>query len=63
MSQDAEGRLRQLRHDLANPLAAILAEAQLQLLNEAALSDEVAKSFRDIERLSRRMREIMQTVV
>lgn len=63
MSKDPEERLRELRHDLANPLAAILAEAQLQLLNEAALSDEVARSFRDIERLSRRMRDIMQTVV
>lgn len=58
---DSENPLRQLRHDISNPLAAILAEAQLQLLNEQALAPEIAKSFREIERLSRRIREILQT--
>ncbi|HEX9728115.1 MAG TPA: histidine kinase dimerization/phospho-acceptor domain-containing protein [Gemmatimonadales bacterium] len=52
--------MRRLRHDLANPLAAVLAEAQLQLLNPEALSEEVATSFREIERLARRMRDMLQ---
>ena len=55
--------VRTLRHDIANPLAAILAEAQLQLLNPERLSDEALKSFKEIERLSRKMREILQTTV
>lgn len=52
-------RMRQLRHDLSNPLSAILAEAQLQLLNEESLTPEVAQSFREIEALSRRMRDML----
>ncbi len=54
--------LRKLRHDLANPLAAVLAEAQLQLLDEDKLSQEVAEAFREIERNSRRMRDILHTI-
>jgi len=52
---------RQLRHDLANPLAAILAEAQLLLLNESELDAETVEGLREIEALARRMREMLQT--
>jgi len=52
--------IRKLRHDLANPLAAILAEAQLLLLNEAELSAETVEGLREIEALARRMREMLQ---
>ena len=52
-------RVRTLRHDLANPLSAVLAEAQLLLMNEQ-LDDEIAQSLREIERLARRMRDILQ---
>jgi len=52
--------IRQLRHDLANPLAAILAEAQLLLLNEAELDPETVEGLREIEALARRMREMLQ---
>jgi signal transduction histidine kinase len=52
--------IRKLRHDLANPLAAILAEAQLLLLNEADLDAETVEGLREIEALSRRMREMLQ---
>jgi len=53
--------IRQLRHDLANPLAAILAETQLLLLNEAQLDAETVEGLREIEALARRMREMLQT--
>lgn len=59
MNDAADDPVRRLRHDLANPLSAILAEAQLQLLNEDALDAEVAQAFREIERLARRMRDIL----
>ncbi len=56
---DAEA-IRKLRHDLANPLAAILAETQLLLLNEADLAPELVEGLRSIEALARRMREMLQ---
>ncbi len=52
--------IRKLRHDLANPLAAILAEAQLLLLNEGDLDAETVEGLREIEALARRMREMLQ---
>ncbi len=51
--------IRRLRHDLSNPLAAILAEAQLLLLNEEALDAETVEGLREIEALARRMREML----
>jgi signal transduction histidine kinase len=54
--------MRKLRHDLANPLAAILAEAQLLLLNETQLDAETVEGLREIEALARRMREMLQTI-
>jgi signal transduction histidine kinase len=55
-----DASLRLLRHDLANPLSAVLAETQLLLLNEDALDAETVESLREIERLARQMREILQ---
>lgn len=54
---DQPDPLRKLRHDIANPLGAILAEAQLQLLNEAELSPDLVRAFREIERLARVIRD------
>ena len=51
--------IRTLRHDLSNPLAAILAEAQLMLLNEATLDAETLEGLREIESLARRMRHML----
>ena len=51
--------IRTLRHDLSNPLAAILAEAQLMLLNEATLDAETLEGLREIESLARRMRDML----
>ncbi len=52
--------IRKLRHDLANPLAALLAEAQLLLLNESQYDAETQAGLREIEHLARRMRDILQ---
>ncbi len=60
MSDDAEQRLSRMRHDLANPLSALLAEAQLLLLNAAALDAETIGSLREIESLAMRMRTILR---
>jgi signal transduction histidine kinase len=51
--------IRTLRHDLSNPLAAILAEAQLLLLDEATLDAETVEGLREIESLARRMRDML----
>ena len=56
---DAPDAIRTLRHDLANPLAAILTETQLLLLNEHALDPETVRGLRDIESMARAMRDIL----
>jgi len=60
MTTEQNERMRKLRHDLSNPLAAILAETQLLLLGEDSLDKETVVSLRDIEALARRMREMLQ---
>lgn len=54
--------MQQLRHDLSNPLAALLAEAQLLLLNESKVDSETLQSIREIEALAIRMRNILREV-
>jgi len=54
--------LRKLRHDLANPLSAILAETQLLLLNEEKYDAEAVAGLRQIEDLARRMRDMLHAV-
>jgi len=61
MAESDADAIRKLRHDLSNPLAAILAEAQLLLLNEASLDAETVEGLREIEALARRMREMLQS--
>lgn len=60
MTNDQNERVRKLRHDLANPLSAIMAEAQLLLMNEGQYDEETRTSLREIEALARRMREMLQ---
>ena len=60
MTEDQNERMRKLRHDLSNPLAAILAETQLLLLGEDSLDKETTVSLREIEAMARRMREMLQ---
>jgi signal transduction histidine kinase len=59
MLTETQDVIRKLRHDLANPLAALLAETQLLLLNEATLDPETVEGLREIEGLARRMREML----
>jgi signal transduction histidine kinase len=49
-----------LRHDLSNPLSAILAETQLLLLSPEKYDEETVGSLKQIEALARRMRELLQ---
>ncbi len=58
---DAE-RLSRLRHDISNPLSALLAETQLLLLNEGQYSPETATSLREIEALAIRMRTMLREI-
>lgn len=53
-------RFHKLRHDLANPLSALLAETQLLLLNESKIDAETLQSLREIEALAVRMRGILR---
>ena len=60
MNAPAGDPLRRLRHDLANPLAAVFAEVQLLLLNTDRYDEETATSLREIEKLARRMKDLLQ---
>ncbi len=59
MTQESD-RFHKLRHDISNPLSALLAETQLLLLNESKLDPETLSSLREIEALAVRMRTIMR---
>lgn len=59
MTGPAEDPVRRLRHDLSNPLSAILAETQLLLLNAEQLDPETVTSLKEIERLARRMGDML----
>lgn len=54
--------LSKLRHDLSNPLSALLAETQLLLLNESRIDAETLSSLREIEALAIRMRAILRAL-
>jgi signal transduction histidine kinase len=53
-------QLNKLRHDLSNPLSALLAETQLLLLNESQIDAETLTSLREIEALAIRMRAMLR---
>jgi len=50
----------QLRHDLVNPLAAILAESQLLLLEQPNLDPGVRRAVQTIEQMALRMRSLLR---
>lgn len=60
ISMTQADRISKLRHDLSNPLSALLAETQLLLLNEGQLDPETVASLREIEGLAIRMRTILR---
>lgn len=53
-------RVARLRHDIANPLSALLAETQLLLLDATTLDADTVASLREIEALAVRMRDILR---
>ena len=53
-------RLSKLRHDLSNPLSALLAEVQLLLLNESQFDPETLTSLKEIEAMAIRMRGMLR---
>ena len=55
-------RLNKLRHDLSNPLSALLAETQLLLLNESQIAPATVTSLREIEALAIRMRAMLREI-
>jgi signal transduction histidine kinase len=59
MAEPESDVIRKLRHDLSNPLAAILAETQLLLLDEPKLDADLVQGLREIEALARRMRDML----
>jgi len=56
---DAE-RLSKLRHDLSNPLSALLAETQLLLMNESEIDPTTVTGLKEIEALAIRMRTMLR---
>jgi len=59
---DSKVTLSQLRHDLSNPLSAILAETQLLLLAPGKFDEETLAGLKQIENLARKMRQILQPI-
>jgi signal transduction histidine kinase len=55
-------RLSKLRHDLSNPLSALLAETQLLLLNESQIDPGTVTTLREIEALAIRMRTMLREI-
>jgi signal transduction histidine kinase len=58
----SDDRLSKFRHDLSNPLSALLAETQLLLLNESQIDPETVSSLRQIEALALRMRSMLRDI-
>jgi len=58
---DAE-RLSKLRHDLSNPLSALLAETQLLLMNESQIDPVTVTGLKEIEALAIRMRAMLREI-
>ena len=59
---DTRAELMKVRHDLSNPLSAILAETQILLLTPEKFDEETLSSLKQIEDLSRKMRQILQAI-
>ena len=56
---DGDG-ISRLRHDLANPLTALLAETQLLLMREQDYDPDTLTSLREIEKLAIRLRALLR---
>lgn len=58
---DSKVALFTLRHDLSNPLSAILAETQLLLLAPEKHDEESLAGLKRIESLAHKMRQILHS--
>lgn len=56
----AQDPVARLRHDLANPLAALLIETQMLLQQTDRLDPDTVTSLREIEKQARRIRDLLQ---
>jgi K+-sensing histidine kinase KdpD len=56
---DARAAMLKVRHDLSNPLSAILAETQILLLTPEKFDEETLSSLKQIEDLARKMRQML----
>ena len=56
---DTRAALLKVRHDLSNPLSAILAETQILLLTPEKFDEETLSSLKTIEDLARKMRQML----
>ena len=59
---DTRAALLKVRHDLSNPLSAILAETQILLLTPEKFDEETLSSLKQIEDLARTMRRMLQAI-
>jgi signal transduction histidine kinase len=59
---DLKATLSKLRHDLSNPLSAILAETQLLLLTPEKHDEETLAGLKQIEDLARKMRQMLHSL-
>ena len=59
---DTRAALMKVRHDLSNPLSAILAETQILLLTPEKFDEETLSSLKQIEDLARKMRQMLQAI-
>lgn len=59
---DSRAALMKVRHDLSNPLSAILAETQILLLTPEKFDEETRSSLKQIEDLARKMRQLLQAL-
>ncbi len=62
MTDPSENRIRKLRHDLANPLSALMAEAQLMLMSPETYDEETLENLQEMEKLCRRMADILNEI-
>ncbi len=52
--------VREVRHEINNPLTSLLAEAQLMLMDEDQLSSEQKRAVKVIEEQAQRIRELVR---
>ncbi len=57
-----QSKLAKLRHDLSNPLSAILAETQLLLLAAEKYDEETLTGLKQIEQLASKIRQTLQSI-